>query len=249
MSKHVYKLKKDPIDLRDHIFCSGSFKKAEQLPTSVDLRKKCSPIVNQGELGSCTANAIVSGLREYLLINKEVKWLQLSRLFLYYQERLMEDSVSDDSGAMIRDGMKVLNQIGVCPEVDWAYDISTFTNPPTDKMVADAAPYKVKEYHRITDLAQLKAALAEGLPVVIGIDVYESFESDDVSSTGIVLIPDTSKEELLGGHAVLVVGYDDDKSQLIVRNSWGITWGDLGYFYLPYDYYDKYASDCWTSRG
>jgi len=244
-----YLLKRDTPDMRDHIFCSVNFKSEAHLPDKVDLRKKCSPIVNQGALGSCTANAIVSGLREYLLINKETTWLQLSRLFLYYQERLMEDSVSEDSGAMIRDGMKVLNQIGVCPETDWPYDISTFTNQPTEKMVADAAPYKVKEYHRITSLAQLKAALAEGLPVVIGIDVYESFESDDVASTGIVPMPDTSKEELLGGHAVLVVGYDDDKSQLIVRNSWGITFGDLGYFYLPYDYYEKYASDCWTSRG
>jgi len=246
--EHKFLLKKDTPDLRDHIFCSATFKKESHLPTKVDLRKKCSPIVNQGEMGSCTANAIVSGLREYQLKNNAY-WLALSRLFLYYQERLLEDSVNEDSGAMIRDGMKVLNQIGVCPEADWPYDISTFTNPPTDKMVADAAPYKVKEYHRITSLAQLKAALAEGLPVVIGIEVYESFESDEVASTGIVPMPDTSKEELLGGHAVLVVGYDDDKSELIVRNSWGITFGDLGYFYLPYDYYDKYASDCWTSRG
>ncbi|MBP2654267.1 MAG: xylellain [Firmicutes bacterium] len=244
-----YLLKKDTPDLRDFIFCSGCYKKTEQLPTSVDLRKKCSPIVNQGELGSCTANAIASGLREYLLINKEIKWMQLSRLFLYYEERLMEGTVNEDSGAEIRDGMKVLNQTGVCPDADWPYEISTFTNPPTDKMVADAAPYKVAEYYRITSLAQLKAALAEGLPVVIGIEVYDSFESDDVASSGVVPMPDITKEQDLGGHAVLVVGYDDDKSQLIVRNSWGITWGDLGYFYLPYDYYDKYASDCWTSRG
>jgi len=245
---HKYLLKKDTPDLRDHIFCSTSFKVEAHLPTQVDLRKKCSSIVDQGQLGSCTANAIVSGLREYLLEQKAA-WVALSRLFLYWQERNMEDTVSEDSGAEIRDGMKVLNQIGVCPEVDWPYDISTFTNPPTDKMVADTAPYKVAEYHRITSLAQLKAALAEGLPVVIGIEVYESFESDDVASSGVVPMPDTTKEQDLGGHAVLVVGYDDDKSQLIVRNSWGITWGDLGYFYLPYDYYNKYSSDCWTSRG
>jgi len=250
-----YLLKKDTPDMRDHVFCSACYKKTEQLPASVDLRKKCSPVVNQGELGSCTANAIVSGLREYLLINKEIKWLPLSRLFLYYEERLLEDSVSEDSGAMIRDGMKVLNQIGVCPEVDWPYDISTFTNQPTDKMVADAAPYKVAEYHRITSLAQLKAALAEGLPVVIGIDVYESLESDDACATGIVPMPDKSKEQLLGGHAILACGYLDDMTAngktgyVIFRNSWGYTYGDLGYGYLPYDYFEKYASDCWTSRG
>jgi len=247
--KHKYRLKKDSQDLRDHIFCSASYKAEAHLPAKVDLRKKCSPVVNQGELGSCTANAIASGLREYLLINKETKWVALSRLFLYWEERSLEGTVNEDSGAEIRDGMKVLNQIGVCPEADWPYDISTFTNTPTEQMVADAAPYKVIEYHRITSLASLKAALAEGLPVVIGIDVYESFESDDVDNTGIVPMPNTDTEQLLGGHAVLVVGYDDDKSQLIVRNSWGYTWGDAGYFYLPYMYYEKFSSDCWTSRG
>lgn len=247
--KHKYSLKKDTPDLRDYRFSTAVYKTANSLPEKIDLRKKCSPVVNQGDLGSCTANAIASGLREYLLINKEVKWMQLSRLFLYWQERYIEGAVNEDTGAEIRDGMKVLNQIGVCPEADWPYDVSTFTNTPTDKMVTDAAPYKIREYHRITSLVQLKAALAEKLPVVIGIEVYESFESDDVASTGIVPMPDTSTEQDLGGHAVLVVGYDDEKSQLIVRNSWGITWGDLGYFYLPYDYYEKYSSDCWTSAG
>ena len=245
--KYKYNLKKDTPDSRDYAYCS--LKKATELPVSVDLRKKCSPIVDQGALGSCTANAIASGLREFLLINKETKFVQLSRLFLYYKEREIEGTINDDSGAEIRDGMKVLNQIGVCPEADFPYDISTFTNAPSDQANKDAGQYKVAEYHRIKNLAQLKAALVEGLPVVIGIDVYESFEADDVSSTGIVPMPDTTKEECLGGHAVLVVGYDDTKQQLIVRNSWGIVFGDLGYFYLPYDYFNKYASDCWTSRG
>jgi C1A family cysteine protease len=244
-----YLLKKDTSDLRDHIFYSTCYKKTEHLPAKVDLQDKCSPIVDQGELGSCTANAIVSGLREYLLKNKST-WIALSRLFLYWEERNLEGTVNEDSGAEIRDGMKVLNQIGVCPEFDWSYDISTFTNTPTDKMVADATAYQVVEYHRITSLDQLKAALAEGLPVVIGIEVYESFESDTVSKTGIVPLPDTSTEKYLGGHAVLAVGYDDDKKQIIVRNSWGTDWGDKGYFYLPYDYYNKgYVSDCWTSAN
>jgi len=244
-----YLLKKDTPDLRDHIFYSTSYKKTENLPVKVDLHDKCSPIVDQGQLGSCTANAIASGLREYLLINKAT-WIALSRLFLYWEERNLEGTVNEDSGAEIRDGMKVLNKIGVCPEIDWPYDISTFTNTPTDKMVADATPYKIVEYHRIISLEQLKAALAEGLPVVIGIEVYESFESNTVAKTGIVPLPNTSREKYLGGHAVLVVGYDDDKKQMIVRNSWGTDWGDKGYFYLPYDYYNKgYVSDCWISAN
>ncbi len=244
-----YLLKKDTPDLRDHIFYTTSYKKTEHLPVRVDLHDKCSPIVDQGELGSCTANAIVSGLKEYLLKNKAA-WIALSRLFLYWEERSLEGTVNEDSGAEIRDGMKVLNKIGVCPETDWPYDISTFTNTPTDRMVTDAAAYKVVEYHRIISLDQLKAALAEGLPVVIGIDVYESFESDTVAKTGIVPLPDTTTERYLGGHAVLAVGYDDEKQQMIVRNSWGMEWGDEGYCYLPYDYYNKgYVSDCWTSAS
>ncbi|MBP2655807.1 MAG: xylellain [Firmicutes bacterium] len=243
-----YLLKKDIPDLRDHAFYSAVYKSAAHLPNKVDLRKKCSPVVDQGELGSCTANAIASGLREYLLNKNKQPWVALSRLFLYWEERSLEGTVDEDSGASIRDGMKVLNQIGVCPETDWPYDISTFTNPPTDKQIADAAAYKVSEYHRIMSLDRLKAALAEGLPVVIGIEVFESFEADEVTGNGIIPMPAEAEQDL-GGHAVLVVGYDDSKGMLIVRNSWGIAFGDLGYFYLPYDYFEKYASDCWTSRG
>ncbi|WP_122628272.1 C1 family peptidase [Lucifera butyrica] len=249
MPMHKYLLKKDTLDLRDHIFYSAKYKLVEHLPTKVDLRASCSPIVDQGELGSCTANAIASGLREYLELKAGQSLTTLSRLFLYYEERLLEGTVNEDSGAEIRDGMKVLNQIGVCPEADWPYDISTFTNPPNNKDVADAAAFKVSEYHRIASLTQLKAALAEGLPVVIGIEVYASFESDEVAKTGIVPIPDKSKEQYLGGHAVLVVGYDDSRNMLIVRNSWGDSWGDKGYCYLPYDYFNQYSSDCWTSQG
>lgn len=246
---HKYLLKKDTEDLRDHIFYSKCYKVVEKLPAQVDLRSKCSPVVDQGHLGSCTANAIASGLREYMLENKNA-WVALSRLFLYWEERNIEGTVSEDSGAKIRDGMKVLKKIGVCPETDWPYDTSTFANMPTDQDVIDAEPYKISEYHRIISLGQLKTAVAENLPVVIGIDVYSSFESDEVALSGIVPMPDKATEQLLGGHAVLVVGYDDTKSQLIVRNSWGSSWGDKGYFYLPYDYYNHgYISDCWTSFG
>lgn len=250
MAKHVYLLKKDSPDLRDHIFYAAKHKFVEHLPTKVDLRAGCSPVVDQGQLGSCTANAIASGLREYLELKAGQPLTTLSRLFLYYEERSLEGTIGEDSGAEIRDGMKVLNQIGVCPESDWPYDINTFTNPPTNQEVTDAAAYKINEYHRITSLNLLKAALAQGLPVVIGIDVYESFESDQVAKTGIIPMPNTDTEKYLGGHAVLVVGYDDNRDIFFVRNSWGTLWGDQGYFYLPYNYYNKgYVSDCWTSQS
>ncbi|VBB05746.1 cysteine peptidase histidine active site [Lucifera butyrica] len=247
MIQRVYKLKPDSPDLRDYLYVAKTYKDAKDLPSMVDLRAQCSPVVDQGELGSCTANAIASGLREYLLLKAKQVWVALSRLFLYYEERLLEGTVEEDSGATIRDGMKVLKTIGVCPETDYPYDIAKFTDPPTEQALEDAKQYTISEYHRVTSLTKLKTALAEEQPVVIGFYVYSSFESDEVAATGIVPMPNTWKEELLGGHAVLVVGYDDAKEWAIVRNSWGENWGDKGYFYLPYKYWSSgLVTDMWT---
>ncbi|MDR3543009.1 MAG: C1 family peptidase [Desulfosporosinus sp.] len=251
MIKRVYKLKPDTEDLRDKVFRTTQFKTKTILPKAVDLRTGCSPIVDQGELGSCTANAIASGLREYWEIQVG-KLTPLSRLWLYWEERKIEGTVNDDAGAEIRDGMKVLQQIGCAPEVDWPYDVTKFTQIPTTQATRDAAPYRITEYHRVTNLTTLKTALAQGYPVVIGIKVYESFESNQVAKTGIVPLP-IRGENLLGGHAVLAVGYEDDlktdgQGVVICRNSWGDGWGDKGYFYLPYDYFVKYVSDMWTGK-
>ena len=244
--KRKYLLKPDREDLRDKLWHSSLFKTAASLPKQVDLRPGCSPVVDQGELGSCTANAIASGLREFLLLKAGKSLVRLSRLFLYYEERLLEGDVSEDSGAEIRDGMKVLSQMGICPESEDPYNVKKFTNPPTAQEIRDALPYRIGAYHRVFGLIGLKTALAEGLPVVIGIDVYENFESKAVAKTGIVPIP-KGNEQCLGGHAVCVVGYDDAKNWLIVRNSWGANWGDKGYFYLPYKYHDL-VSDMWTGQ-
>ena len=135
-----YGLKKDREDLRDKIWYSSQFKTAASLPQQVDLRGKCSPIVDQGELGSCTANAIASGLREYLELQSGKSFIQLSRLFLYYEERKLEGDVNQDDGAEIRDGMKVLNQLGVCPEKEDPYKIKAFTQAPTTQDMRDAIP-------------------------------------------------------------------------------------------------------------
>ena len=247
ITKPCYKLIADNLDLRDYIYRAQSIIHPLELPSQVDLRALCSPIVDQGALGSCTANAIVSGLREYLLLQGKLTWVALSRLFLYYEERLLEGTVQEDSGAMIRDGMKVLRTIGVCPEAEDQYDITKFTDPPTPQNILDAGQYKISQYHRVKDLTMLKVALTESQPVVIGIKVYSSFESAEVAHTGIVSMPNEENEELLGGHAVLVVGYDDARQWAIVRNSWGEKWGDKGYFYLPYQYWnDGLVTDMWT---
>ena len=244
-----YLLKPDSPDLRDYFYRSHTFKTLTDLPRAVDLRSKMSPIVDQGQLGSCTANAIVSGLREYLEIDAEQELVRLSRLFLYYEERELEGTINEDSGASLRDGMKVLSQIGVCPEEDYPYDISKFTEAPTSLAIDHAAQYKINEYHRITNLQDLKVALSEGLPVVFGFQVYQSFESEQVAKTGKVPMP-KKDEQLLGGHAVLAVGYMDkgNSGSLIVRNSWGNEWGDQGYCYMSYRVFNKLVMDMWTGH-
>jgi C1A family cysteine protease len=247
-----YPVKKEKRDLRDFHFMSSSFKSPMELPKEVDLRDKMSPVVDQGQLGSCTANAIASGLREYLLLQSGDPFVQLSRLFLYWHEREMEGHVREDSGAYIRDGMKVLQKIGVCPEADFPYRPEHFADTPTQKAETDAAAYRIGEYHRVLDLDALKAALAEGLPVVIGMKVYESFESEEVARTGKVPVPKKSTERVLGGHAMLAVGYKDrgNAGYVIVRNSWGAGWGDQGYCYIPYKMFKDpdILLDMWTGR-
>ena len=245
--KRVYGLKMDKVDLRDKVFSSTDFKTEEDLPKMIDLRSLCSPIVNQGSLGSCTANAIGSGIREFLLLKNNQPLVRLSRLFLYYHERAMLGTINEDSGASIRDGMKVLNTIGICSEDDLPYDIFLFAKPPEEHDMTNAQQYKVSEYHRITSLPMLKSALAHGYLVVFGMQIFESFESPQVAMTGIVPMP-KSNEHCLGGHAILLVGYDMEFKIYIARNSWGFQWGQNGYFSLPFDYVHNadLASDFWV---
>jgi C1A family cysteine protease len=173
----------------------------------------------------------------------------MSRLFIYYNERVIEHTVNEDSGAMIRDGIKTLAKQGVCPESMWPYNISKFKNKPAPKCYAEGLKHQILAYYRINTLQELKTSIAAGFPVTFGFSVYESFMTDRVAKTGIVYMPKWY-EQLMGGHAVLAVGYDDNmkiqknKGAVIVRNSWGTSWGDKGYFYMPYPYInDRNLSD------
>ena len=241
-----YLLHRDPEDLRDRHFCSLDFRTPGMLPAHADLRLEMSPVVDQGHLGSCTANAIASGLKEYWL-NKTAQWTQLSRLYLYYHERVIEGRVGEDSGASIRVGMKVLQKLGVCPERDWPYDPKKFADEPVPIAELDAEQYRILSYSKIRSLALMRAALASGQPVVFGMEVYAAFESARVARTGKMTMPRRG-ERMLGGHAVLAVGYDDAARLVIVRNSWGPEWGDKGYFYLPYGYWENLVFDMWTGE-
>ena len=175
--------------------------------------------------------------------------MQFSRLFLYYNERIIRHTQNIDSGASIRDGIKTLTKLGDCLESFWPYIIDQFTIKPDDKAYNNASKYLVDKYYRIKTLDEMKHTLSLGFPFVFGFSVYESFESVEVAKTGIVPMPGKG-EHLLGGHAVMSVGYSDAKNEFIIRNSWGSSWGDGGYFYMPYEYLENssLASDFWTIR-
>jgi len=220
-----------------------------RLPKTVDLRSGMSPVENQGHLGSCTANALAGAL-EFLEVKSGQPLVDLSRLFIYYNERAIEHTVSSDSGAMLRDGIKTLVAQGVCPEKTWPYAVSAFAKKPSPACYAAAKKHTIQTYHRIASLGEMRACLAEGYPFVFGFSVYEGFESAAVAKTGVVSMP-KPRERQLGGHAVCAVGYDDKAKRVWVRNSWGPAWGQKGYFTMPYDYVANrdLSDDFWTIRS
>jgi C1A family cysteine protease len=236
-------------DHRDYSYATP-LRVAAALPAKVDLRRKCPPVFNQGDLGSCTANAIGNAHRFEQMKQGLANDFPPSRLFIYYNERAMEGTINSDSGAMIRDGIKSVAKKGVCPEKMWPYVINRFTRKPPPPAVKEALMHQAISYLRISqNIAQMKGCLASGYPFVFGFTVYDSFESQAVARTGTVPMPGPS-EKLAGGHAVLAVGYDDAKQRVIVMNSWGRGWGMKGYFTMPYAYLTDpdLAADFWTIR-
>ncbi len=249
---------KDTPDPRDLLFAASPVLQAKPLPKSADLRPGCPPVYDQGQVGSCTGNS-VAGAFEFSQKKQMLADFMPSRLFIYYNERLMEHTTGQDAGAQIRDGIKTVAKQGVPPESDWPYseNMAVVTQKPNAKAYTDALQHKVISYHRISArtstaaLNLMKACLADGYPFVFGFTVYSAFEGAEVAKTGILKMPNTKKEEVVGGHAVLCVGYDDKKKSVLVRNSWGTSWGLKGYFWMPYAYISdsKLASDMWTIRG
>ena len=208
MTTHKYGWVPDIPDHRDFLF-AAPVENLAALPAKVDLRPQCpKEVYDQGQLGSCTANAIAGAL-EFDQMKQAVKVFTASRLFIYYNERVMEGTVKSDSGAQIRDGIKSVGSLGACPETSWAYDITKFADKPPQPAFKDAPLGKALQYQRVPQvLSQMKGCLAAGYPFVFGFTVYESFESDAVAKTGVVPMPAPS-EKTLGGHAVVAVGYDD----------------------------------------
>jgi C1A family cysteine protease len=217
------------------------------LPSRVDLRRHCPPIYDQGDLGSCTANAIAAAL-QFDRMKQRLPDFVPSRLFIYYNERVIENTVKSDSGAAIRDGIKSVAKQGDCPETEWPYVVKKFAVKPPRACYANAVKYEAVSYHRIShDLGQMKACLAEGHPFVFGASIYWNFPTK--STTGVIPMPGHA-EPAHDGHVMLAVGYDDRKRVFLIRNSWGTGWGVQGYGTIPYEYLVRpdLSQDFWTIR-
>lgn len=247
--RHPFGTHPDIPDHRDHEFRIPSRYK-KRLPPAVDLRPFCPPVYDQGNLNSCSANAIAAALWFDEIKEKALEPWSPSRLFIYYNERAREGVVPRNVPVSLRDGYKSVAKIGVCHEREWPYRVKRFATKPKARCYDTARSHRVIRYLRLRpELAHFEACLAEGYPFTMGISVYESFKSRKVARSGIVPLPQRG-EKHLGGHALLVVGYDRPRRRFLVRNSWGARWGRGGYCLMPYPYLlnPDWAWDFWTAR-
>ncbi|HUK14492.1 MAG TPA: C1 family peptidase [Thermoanaerobaculaceae bacterium] len=253
-------------DLPDHrdLFYSAALPTLRVLPSKIDLRPKCPPVYDQGNIGSCTANAIAGAIQFDRRLAREKPDFVPSRLFIYFNERAMEHTIPLDNGAQLRDGIKSVAKQGCCPEKLWPYnpvpaDPNTHLFPPNapETKTPSAVCYKVAaecqviSYHRVQQsLWQMKGCLAEGFPFVFGFRVYDSLWDATGKPKSIVPLP-TGNDQPDGGHAVLAVGYDDSTGRFMIRNSWGKTVQEQGYFEMPYSYLTdaNLSADFWTVRA
>lgn len=233
----------------------GLQEKAARIPLSARVHYM-PPIEDQGQEGSCTANATVATI-EHLDLKAKLPFVPRSRNFLYYNTRDREGTASTDSGATLADTMWALNHLGICneesgEEPNWSYDPTQVLVKPPQGCYAAALKHRITSYFALSTLQDMLACIAADRPFVFGFTVYDSFESQDAAATGIINLP-AAGESVLGGHAVCVVGYNQQKQRFLCRNSWGVDWGMPtfpGHFTIPFDYVtdSQLAGDYWTVK-
>ena len=243
MVTRKYTLKKQKVDERDFKF---SYDRTASLPSSVDLRSIQSNCIDQGHIGSCVGCACVGAL-ECLEIKDKDKFVQLSPLFVYWNARQMENDTSQDAGCEIRDAVKSISKLGCCTGKLWPYNVYMYARKPSVQSYTDGANHKIVQYLSLNGIQDYKAAIASGFPVIIGIQVYESFEWDATISSGIVPMPGPN-EKCLGGHGTLLISFSDDTQTFGFKNSWGSDFGKKGFGTLTYSYIGdpNMASDAWV---
>lgn len=241
----------DVPDFRDFTFSAPS-RILSKLPNSVNLRNNKLPVFDQGSLGSCTAQS-VSMAHMFNQYRQTKNFMIPSRLFIYYNERVMINTVNYDSGAYIRDGIKTLVKDGACEEIMWKYDISKFTIKPDSNCYKNALNHQAIQYFRVPQtVEQMTGCIASGYPFVFGFSVYDGFISNETANSGILNVP-KQNERLLGGHAVLCCGFNMKQKRFLVQNSWGKNWGlpkMKGFFTIPFEYLENtdLSADMWTIR-
>ncbi len=243
--------RRDLPDKRDRRY-GASIVPEVALPPAVSLRAHMPEIHNQGSLGCCTAEAVCGLLHYRELTDSNPRLVNPSVLFQYYNTRVLEGTVKEDSGASIRNAVKAAAQFGMCEETCWTFEPSRFKTKPGKRCYDQAKKWKAVNYERVDETSPqfeylLKHKLASGDPVVFGISVYDSIENVITTQTGYVALPGPNNR-CLGGHAILLTGFNDAKAEFEFRNSWGTGWGDGGYGVLPYKYVTDrdLAADFWT---
>ena len=228
------------------------------LPEFVDLSHWCSPIRNQEPLNSCTACAAIA-LIEYFQNRNRDQYTNASVLFLYKVARKLMHR-QGDVGASIRETMKAMVLFGIPPEEYWPYEPSKIDEEPSGFCYSYAQNYQTIQYFRLDTpgllasdlLAQIKMTLVAGIPSMFGLTIYSSIYEELNYKRGYIPVPN-KKDHVEGGHAVVAVGYDDHKiiqdsvGALLIRNSWGIKWGERGYGWLPYEYILRGLTSDWWS--
>lgn len=255
----------DRADPRDYIYSPTRSYGAALPPPFVDLRKRLPPVWDQGNTSSCGGQ---SGAALMSFFHPEVG--DFSALQIYYAVRLLENAVDEDGGVETRDVLKVLKDIGAAPASIFPFDPSKVLVPPPEETAIEAKKYRISTYSRLISADDYINCLSSGFPFVLGFMVPESLDGELVNRTGIMPIPDLSKERIIGGHDVLVVGYDRtfkrtpffestgmdhsevDDTMLLIRNSWGPKWSPKfrGHFWMPLSYAinPSTGGDAWTAR-
>lgn len=172
------------------------------------------------------------------------QFVDLSRLFIYYNIRELDGTVEYDMGGYLRDGIKVLRSRGVCREELWPYDTTKFNVKPTQDCYDDAQHRTIKEYQRLDNQDSIVDALNSNKPVVFGMTIYPSFYDVDLNNPVIPMPGANEKSD--GGHAMCFMGYDLPRKLFLAKNSFGTDWGDAGYCWVPFDYFREYGYDTWT---
>lgn len=227
-------------DFRDFIHkeysqISYGLKSFFRMQDGVDLTNKMPPILDQDTTNSCVAHATSSAIQYQRMQENEPNYIP-SRLFIYFNSRALENDTNEDNGTQIRDAIKSVISLGAPDENFWAFNPTQVTTKPNNQAYKNALTDIVTQYMRVpVNEAGITSALIQGYPVIFGTTLYTSFESSEVASSGIVPMPKAS-ESIIGGHAMLIVGFIPSKRMFIVRNSWGTAWGQKGYCLFPYEY-------------